>query len=399
MPKRSLPWSGDHETEYDEDYSPYTRVRLIMHNGRYEDELDLLRLKTAELQAQVTELDHEIDEIMNLDMEDIVSLKKDIHIYYNQYRQARLQVLELQEELSRTRDGSPEQRLPSEVNLWRTELPDSQGQIRLDIRSSHLQNSREVASAVSDVHQHCESSEGEPFVPSIVSKVGDSSSHHVQSASLVTPSITNSSSGHAQNSVTVTDHETTSPANNDEISAPQTLPYPSDAPSFGWFYDAYIYLNVDLGSRYLKLLCRWVEHERKNQWICPNDYREGFGKFRRPSLCNKWIRNRRYYRFQADVDKEGCSTTKFSSEVWDWWSTLQPKCEPVTEGGISTAVDGSEVVLNPLNKHGKHGWPVLLACVKWWAVGLQHYFDDDREEQKGKWDALVEDMIKTLEGL
>ncbi|KAJ3804127.1 hypothetical protein F5876DRAFT_83730, partial [Lentinula aff. lateritia] len=270
MPKRSLPWSGNHEIEYNEDYSPYTRVRLIMHNGRYEDELDLLRLKIAELQVQVTELDREIDEIMNLDMEDIVSLKKDIHLYYNQYRQARLQVLELQEKLSRTRDGSPEQRLPSEVNLWRTEPPDSQGQIRLDIRSSHLQNSREVALAISDVHQRCESSEGEPFVPLIVSKVGDSSGHHVQSAVFVTSSTTNSSSGHAQNSVTVTDHETTSPANNDQMNAPQTLPYPSDAPSFGWFYDAYIYLNVDLGSRYFKLLCRWVEHEHKNQWICPN---------------------------------------------------------------------------------------------------------------------------------
>ncbi|KAJ3924279.1 MAG: hypothetical protein NXY57DRAFT_1045064, partial [Lentinula lateritia] len=118
MPKRSLPWSGNRENEYDEDYSPYT---------------------TAELQVQVTELDNEIDEIMNLDMEDVVSLKEDIRFYYNQYRQARLQVLELQEKLSETRvDGSPEKRPSSVVIPWRIEQADIEPQIRPDKKSSHL---------------------------------------------------------------------------------------------------------------------------------------------------------------------------------------------------------------------------------------------------------------------
>ncbi|KAJ3891176.1 hypothetical protein F5879DRAFT_990587 [Lentinula edodes] len=404
MPKRSLPWSGNRENEYDEDYSPYTRVRLIMHNGCYEDELDLLRLKNSELQAQVTELDNEIDEIMNIDLEDLVSLKEDVHFYYTQYRQARLQVLELQEKLSRTRvDGTPEKRLSSKVIPWRIETS--------DIKGSHLQNTQEVVSSA--VNQRDKPSEAESSVPSIASKDNGSSDHDLQSAaashfdfdnndrpSNPPPSPNNdiSSSGHAQTSVIVTNNETGTTVNNDKIGARQKLPYPSDAPSFGWFYDAFIYLNVDLGTHYSKLLCRWVEHERKNQWICPNDYREGFGKPHRPLLCNKWIRNRRYYRFQAEVDKDGCSTTEFTSEVWDWWIALQPKRQSL--GGLIPPVDTE--VENPLDKHGKHGWPVLLACVKWWAIGLQHHFNDDSddsEEQKDKWVTLVGDMTKTLEGL
>ncbi|KAJ3846522.1 hypothetical protein EV368DRAFT_88879 [Lentinula lateritia] len=391
MPKRSLPWSGNRKNEYDKDYSPYTRVRLIMQNGRYEDELDLLRLKTAELQVQVTELDNEIDKIMNLDMEDVASLKEDIRFYYNQYRQARLQVLELQEKLSETRvDGSPEKRPSSAVIPWRIEQADIEPQIRPDKKSSHL-NTQEVASIASK-----DSGSSDHDAPTTVSILNHDNNGQPFNPP-TSPNNDSNSSGHAQTPVTVTDNETGTTVNNDEIGTGQKLPYPSDAPSFGWFYDAFIYLNVDLGTHYSNLLSRWVEHERKNQWACPNDYREGFGKSRRPFLCNKWIRNRRYCRFQAEVDKDGCSTPEFTSEVWDWWVTLQPKRQSL--GGTPPLLDKSDAVLNSLDKYGKHAWPVLLACVKWWAIGLQHHLNDDKEEQKGKWVVLVKDMTKAFEGL
>ncbi|GAW04789.1 protein [Lentinula edodes] len=364
-------------------------------------------------------------------MEDVISLKKDVHFYYNQYRQARLQVLELQEKLSRTRVAiSPEQRLPNEVPNLNT-IPISAHLLTSGIRQSTLFIPHQVASAVSGVVIQRDESSAESSVPSIASKVnlpifGDvpflnasyfqdrgSSEHGVQTVASISDFDDNiqpsnpaaslnsdsSSLGHARTSVTNTDNETGTSVNNDEMGARQKIPYPSDAPSFGWFYDAFVYLNVDLGTHYSNLLHRWVEHERKNQWKCPNDYREGFGKSHRPLLCNKWIRNRRYYRFQADVDKEGCSTMEFTSEVWDWWITLQPKRHLLTEGGTPPPSDESEAALNTLDKHGKHGWPVLLACVKWWAIGLQHHLNDDREEQKGKWVALVEDMTNMLEEL
>ncbi|KAJ3869486.1 hypothetical protein EV359DRAFT_76744 [Lentinula novae-zelandiae] len=334
MPKRSLPWSGNRENEYDEDYSPYTRVCLIMQNGRYEDELDLLRLKTAELQVQVTELDNEIDEIMNLDMEDVVSLKEDIRFYYNQYRQARLQVLELQEKLSETRvDGSPEKRPSSAVIPWRIEQADIEPQIRPDNKSSHL-NTQEVASIASK-----DSGSSDHDAPTIVS-ILDLDNNGQPFNPPTPPNNDSNSSGHAQTPVTVTDNETGTTVNNDKIGTGQKLPYPSDAPSFGWFYD---------------------------------------------------------HLSQSEVNKDGCSTPEFTSEVWDWWVTLQPKRQSL--GRTPPLLDESDAVLNSLDKYGKHAWPVLLACVKWWAIGLQHHLNDDREEQKGKWVVLVKDMTKVFEGL
>ncbi|KAJ3875654.1 hypothetical protein F5051DRAFT_333470, partial [Lentinula edodes] len=166
-----------------------------------------------------------------------------------------------------------------------------------------------------------------------------------------------------------------------------------------WFFDAFDYLNVDLGSQYLTLLCYWVDHERKNQWKCSGDYREGFAKFRRPLLCNKWIRNRRYYRYQVDVDKDGCSSPGFTLELWAWWISLQPKWQSLTEDGILAPVKEFDDDLNSLGKHGKYGWVVLLACVKWWGIGLRQHLRDDKGDQTRQWDALVVDMTKILEGL
>ncbi|KAJ4498990.1 hypothetical protein C8R41DRAFT_915650 [Lentinula lateritia] len=154
MSKRPLPWSGTDEHEYDEDYSPYTRVRLIMQNGRYEDELDLLRLKTTELQARVAELDHEIDEIINLDMEDVISLKQDVHLYYRQYRRARLDALELQEELAKTRtngsNGTDEHKLSDELIALRAELTELERRINPDVKDVGSEGIEQVESEVSD---------------------------------------------------------------------------------------------------------------------------------------------------------------------------------------------------------------------------------------------------------
>ncbi|GAW07712.1 hypothetical protein LENED_009722 [Lentinula edodes] len=296
MSKRSLPWSGTDEHEYDEDYSPYTsikRVRLIMQNGRYEDELDLLRSKTKELQARVAELDHEIDEIINLDMDDVVSLKQDVHFYYHQYRRARLEALELREELAKSRtiesNETTGHKPSDELILLRAELAELERQRNSDIRDRGSRGIKEVESAVSNMTNFREAS-----IKGVLNGIIEhKSSDEVIAlrAQLESPTNTDvkespgeiEEEGDASSDIQVFNNNplsTQSFPQSDDSSAltkgtinaetckTQTLCYPDDAPSFGWFFDAFDYLNVDLGSQYLTLLRYWVDHERKNQWQC-----------------------------------------------------------------------------------------------------------------------------------
>ncbi|GAW01700.1 hypothetical protein LENED_003310 [Lentinula edodes] len=103
--KRSVPWSDTHQDEFDENYAPYTKVRRIMQNGSYEDEIEVLRLRNAQLESRVNELEDDLEKILNQEMDDVVSLKEDVHLYYRQYREARLEVMELEAVVLELRDS------------------------------------------------------------------------------------------------------------------------------------------------------------------------------------------------------------------------------------------------------------------------------------------------------
>ncbi|KAF8823428.1 hypothetical protein HHX47_DHR10000397 [Lentinula edodes] len=228
--KRSVPWSDTHQNEFDEDYSPYTKVRRIMQNGNYEDEIEMLRLRNSQLESRVNELEGDLETILNQEMDDIISLKEDVHLYYRQYREARLEVMELEEVILELRDsGVGNQSVPQQSS---DEL------ISLQDEVAHLEKRRVVANA-----------------GQLNEDIGS------KSASLEYPDSSPTLQG--ENALPIVIHSENNPYSSDSTPpSASILSYPTDAPTSGWFFEAFHYLNVALGPQYLDLLQKWMDYER-----------------------------------------------------------------------------------------------------------------------------------------
>lgn len=172
-----------------------------------------------------------------------------------------------------------------------------------------------------------------------------------------------------------------------------TLPYPVDAPTSGWFFEAFHYLNVALGPQYLALFQKWMQYERKAHWLNPHKL-AGFSPEKRPSVLLSWMKNRP--RPLPKVDKRGFFTPTFIEEVAAWWASLQPQWRLLDENGTPTPFDSFGDDMSPLNKHGRNAWVGLLACIKWWGIGLKCSVADDHEVHLNEWLNIIADMTKML---
>ncbi|KAF8825406.1 hypothetical protein HHX47_DHR7000159 [Lentinula edodes] len=397
--KRTLPWADAHQDEYNEDFAPYTRVRLVMQNGSYETEIDLLRLKNAELEARVNELESDMERILNIEMDDVVLLKEDMLSYYRQYRESQLEIMELEEEISKLRADANHQSLGQspleEGTLIRGELGsleekqlvahtrqvdqggvtsfEKQGMGR-NVGVDELPAKDCIPEYVPDLRDVSQTNAG----PDLRDCAGASScsefDEHIDGSS---ENISNMNSTHSTSSLTSLD----------------TLPYPTGAPSSGWFFEAFHYLNTALGPQYIGLLQEWVDYERKHHWLNPHKL-AGFSPEKRPTVLLDWMKNRP--RPLPKVDKRGFFTPNFAEEVWAWWASLQPQWRLLDEGGLPVSFEQFGDDLSPLNKHGRNAWVGLLACIKWWGIGLKHYASDDHELYLSSWHSIVADMAKML---
>ncbi|KAJ3888838.1 hypothetical protein GG344DRAFT_16967, partial [Lentinula edodes] len=160
-----------------------------------------------------------------------------------------------------------------------------------------------------------------------------------------------------------------------------------------WFFEAFHYLNVKLGPQYLVLLQKWVEYERKACWLNPHKL-AGFSPEKRPSVLLSWMKNRP--RPLPKVDKKGFFTPKFAEEVVAWWASLQPQWRLLDKNGLPTPFEKFGDDLSPLNKHGRNAWVGLLACIKWWGLGLVCCVADDKEIHFEKWLIIIADMTRML---
>ncbi|KAJ3925801.1 MAG: hypothetical protein NXY57DRAFT_1043799 [Lentinula lateritia] len=180
-----------------------------MQNGKYEDEIELLHLRNAELEPR------------NQEMDDVASLKEDVHLYYHHYRETQLEVMELEEVVLKLREsgGCPS----DEVISLQDELAN------LKKRSGVANPGQGIVSEASRDHPDLAPTlQGENSL-SINEQLGNN-------------------------------HQ--SP--NSSFTSASTLSYPADAPTSGWFFEAFHYLNIALEPQYLDLLRIWMDYERKN---------------------------------------------------------------------------------------------------------------------------------------
>ncbi|KAJ3725346.1 hypothetical protein C8R42DRAFT_718836 [Lentinula raphanica] len=106
--------------QYDEDHARYTRMRILMKDGAYKDEIQILRAnrdpellarineledENRELKARLHELEDELDFIINTEMDDVAKLKEDVKDYYKQACKSELAVMEMEEVVSKLRAG------------------------------------------------------------------------------------------------------------------------------------------------------------------------------------------------------------------------------------------------------------------------------------------------------
>ncbi|KAJ3901942.1 hypothetical protein F5879DRAFT_806316 [Lentinula edodes] len=171
------------------------------------------------------------------------------------------------------------------------------------------------------------------------------------------------------------------------------LSYPLDAPTLGWFLEAFHYLNVELGPQYLVLLQKWIDYKRKACWLNPHKL-AGFSPEKQPSVLLSWMKNRP--RPLPKVDKRGFFTPKFAEEVAAWWASLQPQWRSLDKNGLPSPFEEFGDDLSPLDKHGRNAWVALLACIKWWGVGLEYCVADDRGLHLEKWFTIIADMTRML---
>ncbi|KAH7875033.1 uncharacterized protein C8R40DRAFT_1046018, partial [Lentinula edodes] len=89
----------------------------------------------------------------------------------------------------------------------------------------------------------------------------------------------------------------------------------------------------------------------------------------------------------------------FVQEVWAWWANLQPDWRSLDENGLPMPFEEFGDDLSSLNKHGRNAWVGLLACLKWWKVGLGYHIADDNEAPVNEWLAIIADMTRMLDRL
>ncbi|KAJ3758818.1 hypothetical protein EV360DRAFT_18315, partial [Lentinula raphanica] len=163
-----------------------------------------------------------------------------------------------------------------------------------------------------------------------------------------------------------------------------------------WFFEAFHYLQEDLGPSFNALVGLWVAYERKNNWRNPHKL-AGLAAKNTPEVLLAWRKNSR--RPFPRVDQSGLCTPEFVAEVWTWWATLQPQWRSVDHGGRPLPFERFGGDMSPLEKHGRNGWVCLLVCVKWWGVGLRTMPAEDRGSQVNDWLIILADMAKMLQQL
>ncbi|KAJ3816226.1 hypothetical protein F5880DRAFT_1619602, partial [Lentinula raphanica] len=131
--KRTFSQSAMVPDQEDQDHVRYTRIRILEKNGAYEDEVQMLRARNKELEARVRdfedgnedelqilkannrklralvqELEDDIDLILNAqnsEMDDVVKLKEEVHLYYQKYRAVQSENMGLEEDMAKLRAG------------------------------------------------------------------------------------------------------------------------------------------------------------------------------------------------------------------------------------------------------------------------------------------------------
>lgn len=77
---------------------------------------------------------------------------------------------------------------------------------------------------------------------------------------------------------------------------------------------------------------------------------------------------------------------------------MQPSWRPAVDGNLPpfTSVGGS---WDALDKPGFHGWFSLIACIKWWGMGVASGESSEQRRLKGKWLDAVNDVQKMFGAL
>ncbi|KAJ3841889.1 hypothetical protein F5878DRAFT_609182 [Lentinula raphanica] len=430
--KRTISQSTIFSNQDDEDHGRYTRMRLLLKDGDYEDEVQILRARivklqarvseleyppncdgthedevqklrarNVELQARVSELEDDMDTILNEEMDDVVKLKEDVQGYYRRYRRAQTKIMELEEVISKYKGGDRHTEYISdnaskELDASRPEFE------KLETHSSKA-NSVTLSPGLAQTGNHATSQ----FTSSasIIDTVDDKNPTASDKRRGNDATFTDDSSAQSifiSPSIPADDISTNDKQNAHdsherfETSFVQTVSYPEDGPDSGWFFDAFHYLKADLGPQYNTLIRLWVAFERKSGFDTPHKL-AGLAAAKSPVVLSVWRKNRR--RFLSKVDQSGLSTPEFVAELWAWWATLQPQWRTVDNDGKPLPFDDFGDDMAPLDKHGKNGWLCLLVCVKWWGNGLQTLLDNEQVSVTKDWLVLVADMTKMLQQL
>ncbi|KAJ3924736.1 MAG: hypothetical protein NXY57DRAFT_1044688, partial [Lentinula lateritia] len=223
------------------------RVRRVLQQGKYMDEMDLLCRENHALQTQLDDLEDELDEIISTESIEVILLMQDVRLHRLRYSQAHLRSLELEEQL----------------RLLHTDIVTTEG------RASDLDKSASPASeSIDSVHERsgCHQSIMQTCETTDVNKQKTS----------INAAYTLISGPQIGNKMTLASAHKHS-EDDAEPNSYHLLIYPEDAPGSGWFYEAYHYLNVQLGSLYLELVRQWIEYERQHQWQTPRN-RVGLNK-------------------------------------------------------------------------------------------------------------------------
>ncbi|KAJ3765625.1 hypothetical protein FB446DRAFT_602019, partial [Lentinula raphanica] len=163
-----------------------------------------------------------------------------------------------------------------------------------------------------------------------------------------------------------------------------------------WFPDAFAYLNVALGERWIELLTSWIQFERVSEWVkAPTKGPRALAATHRPRQLSRWITNCRYSRTGNEPAFEERSLRRFVDEFWHWWTSLQPEWRGLGQGNKPAAVLSYGDDWKSLNIPGKNGWLSVLVCLKWWGL---YVMEHDAEGQM-QWLIAVEDVHMMLKGL
>ncbi|KAJ3831151.1 hypothetical protein EV361DRAFT_811499, partial [Lentinula raphanica] len=160
-----------------------------------------------------------------------------------------------------------------------------------------------------------------------------------------------------------------------------------------WFSDAFHFLNIGLGSRYIALLSLWVELERMHGW---QTTRINLPKSHRPLEFDTWIR---YGRYGKAIVIPLTRLKNFAEEFCAWWAFLQPNWRTFGEDKRPLPIIQFEDDWKSLDYFGVNGWFSLLAGIKWWGESLKQADDSGWNEELREWEFIIEDMAKMLDGL